>query len=152
MSYYFDMTNPTETRTVLVKCPRCGGSGILPQFRHIGGGECFECGGFGKVDAKVAQQSGDVADGAAFRARCSVDDLLACADCGRMDLVESRISRIVDDLFVAGTERARRILDEVSAGRYFDNETGRQRFIDADLAADLRRRIVARGFEVRAAA
>jgi len=30
-------------------CPRCGGSGNLPQFSHVQGGVCFLCGGGGNV-------------------------------------------------------------------------------------------------------
>ena len=30
-------------------CPRCGGSGNLPQFSHVAGGVCFLCGGDGDV-------------------------------------------------------------------------------------------------------
>jgi len=30
-------------------CPRCGGSGYLPQFSHVAGGVCFLCGGGGDV-------------------------------------------------------------------------------------------------------
>jgi DnaJ-class molecular chaperone len=32
-------------------CTRCGGSGQVPQFRHIKGGECFKCKGAGKIAA-----------------------------------------------------------------------------------------------------
>jgi len=28
-------------------CPRCGGSGYLPEFSHVAGGVCFCCGGSG---------------------------------------------------------------------------------------------------------
>jgi hypothetical protein len=28
-------------------CPRCSGSGYLPQFQHRKGGECFACGATG---------------------------------------------------------------------------------------------------------
>lgn len=30
------------------RCIRCGGSGYLPQYRHVEGGTCFRCGGSGK--------------------------------------------------------------------------------------------------------
>ena len=30
-------------------CPRCGGSGYLPQYSHVEHGVCFECGGEGVV-------------------------------------------------------------------------------------------------------
>lgn len=29
-------------------CARCGGTGILPQFVRVNGGECFTCNGTGK--------------------------------------------------------------------------------------------------------
>ena len=29
------------------RCPKCAGSGNLPQFQHRKGGECFTCGGTG---------------------------------------------------------------------------------------------------------
>lgn len=35
----------TESTT----CSRCGGSGIVPCFRHIDGGNCYACGGSGVV-------------------------------------------------------------------------------------------------------
>jgi DnaJ-class molecular chaperone len=38
---------------VKVECPRCGGSGILPQHRRIIGGTCFLCDGRGYVLRKV---------------------------------------------------------------------------------------------------
>ncbi len=28
-------------------CPKCSGSGNIPQFQHRKGGECFTCGGSG---------------------------------------------------------------------------------------------------------
>jgi len=38
-----DLADPTE------RCTRCGGTGYLPQFKHVASGECFECGGLGLV-------------------------------------------------------------------------------------------------------
>lgn len=29
-------------------CPRCGGSGYIPMYRHIEGGVCFLCRGNGR--------------------------------------------------------------------------------------------------------
>ena len=29
------------------RCPKCAGSGNLPQFAHRKGGECYTCGGSG---------------------------------------------------------------------------------------------------------
>jgi uncharacterized phage protein len=29
-------------------CPRCAGTGYVPQYAHIDGGRCYECGGTGK--------------------------------------------------------------------------------------------------------
>lgn len=31
------------------RCVRCGGAGILRQFRHVQGGTCFKCGGTGSA-------------------------------------------------------------------------------------------------------
>lgn len=30
------------------RCPKCGGTGYLPEYRHICGGVCFKCGGSGR--------------------------------------------------------------------------------------------------------
>lgn len=30
-----------------VKCPRCNGTGSVPQFKHVQDGVCFRCGGTG---------------------------------------------------------------------------------------------------------
>lgn len=30
-------------------CPKCGGTGFLPNFIHVQNGKCFECKGKGKV-------------------------------------------------------------------------------------------------------
>ena len=34
-----------ESEVVFVACPRCGGTGYLPQYSHIEGGICFKCRG-----------------------------------------------------------------------------------------------------------
>ena len=39
-----------------VDCPRCGGSGELPMYRHINAGKCYECGGKGLVPNKSATE------------------------------------------------------------------------------------------------
>lgn len=31
------------------RCVRCGGAGIIHQFRHVQGGTCFKCGGTGSA-------------------------------------------------------------------------------------------------------
>jgi len=30
-------------------CGRCGGTGILEQYRRVNGGDCFNCGGTGYI-------------------------------------------------------------------------------------------------------
>jgi DnaJ-class molecular chaperone len=40
-----NLTTSTETAT----CTRCGGTGNIPCFRHIDGGECYACDGTGHV-------------------------------------------------------------------------------------------------------
>lgn len=30
-------------------CDRCGGTGVISQFRHRSGGECFKCRGAGYI-------------------------------------------------------------------------------------------------------
>jgi DnaJ-class molecular chaperone len=32
-------------------CTRCGGSGLVSQFRHVKGGSCFKCKGTGTITA-----------------------------------------------------------------------------------------------------
>ena len=36
-------------------CDRCGGTGYLPQFRHVAGGVCFKCNGLGVVGPRPAE-------------------------------------------------------------------------------------------------
>ena len=38
-----------EAAEIANRCPRCMGSGKLPQFVHRAGGVCFKCGGTGTV-------------------------------------------------------------------------------------------------------
>lgn len=45
-----DLAAANEARrleAVRMRCPRCAGSGFLPQFQHRKGGECFACGATG---------------------------------------------------------------------------------------------------------
>jgi hypothetical protein len=36
-------------RTSGEPCPRCNGTGHIHAFRHIAKGDCFACGGFGRI-------------------------------------------------------------------------------------------------------
>jgi hypothetical protein len=41
----------TKTKRLLYyvdECPKCSGSGFLPEFTHIASGKCFTCGGKGQ--------------------------------------------------------------------------------------------------------
>ena len=40
MTHNFIKSNDEEVRCT---CPRCGGTGYLPQYRHIENGICFKC-------------------------------------------------------------------------------------------------------------
>lgn len=41
-----------------IDCPRCGGTGHIPEYAMISDGVCFKCGGSGKVNApKVRKPS-----------------------------------------------------------------------------------------------
>lgn len=40
----------SATKTRLVNCPKCSGSGNLTAFGHIASGRCFTCGGAGKLE------------------------------------------------------------------------------------------------------
>lgn len=37
------------------RCDRCGGQGYLKAFKHVSGGECFECGGSGTKDTHMGE-------------------------------------------------------------------------------------------------
>jgi DnaJ-class molecular chaperone len=41
--------NFEKTILTVIKCNRCGGSGMLPQFKHVERGVCFKCKGEGVV-------------------------------------------------------------------------------------------------------
>ena len=35
-----------------IKCPKCGGTGYIPQYNHVEDGICFDCSGSGWIDKK----------------------------------------------------------------------------------------------------
>lgn len=39
--------------TCVVRCDRCGGSGIIPRFMHRWNGRCLKCKGAGKVSKSL---------------------------------------------------------------------------------------------------
>lgn len=45
-NYSLSSTRPPVR--ILPACPRCGGTGYLPEYRHVQGGVCFRCGGEGR--------------------------------------------------------------------------------------------------------
>jgi len=59
--------------TVIGECPKCNGSGYINAFAHIKSGECFVCGGKGKVagriEATVSASAGDHGVKAAWLAK-----------------------------------------------------------------------------------
>ena len=38
---------------MFVKCPRCSGTGLLPQFSHVEKGRCFLCKGKKQIEANI---------------------------------------------------------------------------------------------------
>lgn len=40
-----DQVNNPKSLTTSVPCYRCGGTGYLPEFKHVEGGICFRCRG-----------------------------------------------------------------------------------------------------------
>lgn len=61
------MTNATN-----IKCTRCGGRGRIDAFRHHAGGECFDCGGTGIVEGRVAAKQAAMAPSAELQAEASL--------------------------------------------------------------------------------
>jgi len=44
------LTNQQELTELKLLCHICAGSGHLPMFNHVAGGECFTCNGTGHID------------------------------------------------------------------------------------------------------
>ena len=40
-------------------CPKCGGSGYLPEYKHVEHGKCFRCDGTGHIDIPLRRFSRD---------------------------------------------------------------------------------------------
>ena len=118
------MSRQANARKITVKCPRCGGSGNLPQFKHIGGGECFECEGSGRVSAEQVQNDVDAVHAATFRIRSGADIAIEAAARGDFGRADFYLSRVLDDMFSVGTKTARALLAEMRQGVYY-GETGR---------------------------
>ena len=45
MNTYSSFNNAYRANEIQCTCDRCGGTGYLPQSRHIEGGICFKCRG-----------------------------------------------------------------------------------------------------------
>lgn len=46
----FKRSDRPELRPGEVPCDKCGGLGVLPQYIHVDGGVCYDCGGSGKEE------------------------------------------------------------------------------------------------------
>ena len=57
MGYILTMNSATETAAAEThtRCDRCAGTGAVECFRHVAGGECFECSGLGYVEAEIVR-------------------------------------------------------------------------------------------------
>jgi|GEM_PF-3079553 len=122
-------------RTTSDPCGRCGGSGYLPQYRHVEGGVCFRCRGSGidpggRRGGRRAKRLSDEARG-----------FLAA-------LVESRISlppqepEPLDELLGAGLVAPVRVVDKTGKKRseYYATERGHESYQKAVEAGLIRAR------------
>jgi hypothetical protein len=60
-------TTKDEIMSNLVECNKCLGKGRIDAFAHIANGECFACGGTGKVEPKSKVEVGDPLAGFGFQ-------------------------------------------------------------------------------------
>lgn len=65
-----------------VTCPRCGGTGYIPVFRHINDGICFLCGGTGKVALSKLRQLSSQSDDAKLRCTLALKTTAEWLDTG----------------------------------------------------------------------
>ena len=49
-------TNQQELTELKLICDVCAGSGHLPMYNHVAGGECFTCNGTGHIDQTDANK------------------------------------------------------------------------------------------------
>ena len=50
-------TNQQELTELKLICDVCAGSGHIPMYNHVAGGECFTCNGTGHIDQTKANKN-----------------------------------------------------------------------------------------------
>ena len=135
----------TPAAKTLYTCGKCDGRGKIQAFSHYANGDCFDCGGTGKLEGDAMSET-ETARHHAHLAMYSLTVAMEATDRGDTDRATHYARGALDDLFACGTVLARQVLDQVGAGRYWDDETQGWHELDHDDAQTLRAEIIALGF------
>ena len=136
------------TKTSLLPCSRCDGSGYIRAFSHIKSGRCFLCGGLGNLGSfeHIPATERKIAEDFATQRAVEV---IVCLSEGNTDLAEKLAKSMIFDLFVCGTDSARAVLDIIRGGVTTDRDTGYTVRIPREVAELWRSKIVEMGRAVR---
>jgi hypothetical protein len=136
------------TKTSLLPCPRCDGSGYIQAFSHIKSGRCFLCGGAGDLGSfeHIPATERQIAKN---RATQRAVEVIVCIFEGDTDLAEAHAAGMISHLFVCGTDSAREVLNLIGSGVTTDRDTGYTVRIPRGVAEMWRSKIVEMGRAVR---
>jgi len=147
------LATPTAPVLTLVTCTKCMGSGrykvcSINTGRVFDNGPCFECEDTGKITASKREHSKWTI---ALMCGCSytANIVIMAARDGNDERAEHYMGALVRDLFTLGTTHARRVLAEIAAGAWTDDnaysDEGTRGRIPAAQAAALRARVIELG-------
>jgi len=148
-----NVATKTNAASTLVTCTKCLGSGrfkvcSVNTGRVFDNGSCFECEGTGEITHAKRETSKWTL---ALKGGCSytANIVIMAERDGNDDRAEFYMNALVKDLFLLGTTHARRVLAEIAAGEWTDDNAysheGTRGRIPADRAAALRARVIELG-------
>lgn len=127
-----------------VTCHKCFGTGTIEAFLAVAAGKCFECNGTGEGSEAAAVHH-------VSNARLELAEAMQAADSNNATRATIYVKRALPSLFACGKDNARKLLNEVASGRYFDEADGGAWYqMGADAAANLRSEIVVLGYAYNA--
>jgi len=85
--------------TQTVTCNRCGGGQIIPNYKHVAGGVCFECNGAGTVEVSTASLKSQASRREASAKKAAASREAAIARVSERNAIQARIQPALEARF-----------------------------------------------------